>query len=114
MFWEVDSFLLFFRDEDGAFSGRAHGGHEEVIADDVKFLLVVAGDVAGACEAGQVDQGGSADVVGYRFEGKLEGVAEEARGVRNDCNLRVEVGESIREISSGLLMFCLLFSQEPS
>lgn len=76
MFGEEDSFLFFFGDEDRAFSRGTHGGDEEVISDDVEFLLVVAGGVAGACETGEVDEGGTSDVVGDGFEGKLEGVAE--------------------------------------
>ena len=40
--------------------------------------MVVAGCVAGAGEAGEVDEGGAANVVGYGFEGELEGVAEES------------------------------------
>lgn len=40
--------------------------------------MVVACDIGGAGEAGEVDEGGAADVVGDGFKGELEGVAEEA------------------------------------
>ena len=75
---EVDGFFFFFGDENGAFSGGSHGGDENVIADYVEFLLVVAGDIAGASETSEVDEGGTSDVVGYRFEGELEGMAQES------------------------------------
>jgi len=75
---EDDGFFFLFGDEDAAFARGAHGADEEVVPDDVELLLVVAGDVGGAGEAGQVDERGASDVVGYGFEGELEGVAEEA------------------------------------
>ena len=77
-FGEDDAVFLLFRDQETAFSRCAHGGDEEVVADDVEFLLVVTGRVGGTGEAGQVDEGGASNVVGYAFEGELEGVAEEA------------------------------------
>lgn len=45
---KVDDVLFFFGDEDGAFAGGAHGLDEEVIGDDVEFLLLVACGVGGA------------------------------------------------------------------
>ena len=42
--------------------------------------MIIAGCVARACEAGEVDEGCAADVVSYGFEGELEGVAEESVG----------------------------------
>ena len=78
VFGEDEAVLFFFRDEEPAFAGRAHGGDEEVVADYVELFLIVAGCVGGSSEAGEVDEGGAADVVGYGFEGELEGVAEEA------------------------------------
>ena len=78
MLGEEDGLLLFFGDEDGALARRAHGGDEEVVADDIELFLVVAGDVGGAGEAGEVDEGGAADVVGDGLERELEGVAEES------------------------------------
>ena len=70
--------FFFFADKQAAFAGGTHGGDEEVIADDVELFLVVTGRVGGAGEAGEIDEGGTADVVGYGFEGELEGMAEEA------------------------------------
>lgn len=78
VFWEEDGFLFLLGDEDCDLSGGAHGSDEQVIADDVELLLIVAGYVSGAGEAGEVDEGGAADVVGDGFEGELESVAEEA------------------------------------
>jgi hypothetical protein len=40
--------------------------------------LFVASDVGGAGKAGQIDEGGAADVVGNGLEGELQSVAEEA------------------------------------
>lgn len=76
---ENDAVLLFFRHEQFAFAGGAHRADEEVVADDVELFLVIACRVGGARQAGEVDECGSSDVVGYRFEGELEGVAEESR-----------------------------------
>lgn len=45
---EDDCFLFFFGDEETHFAGAAHGGDEDVVADYVEFLLVVAGCVGGA------------------------------------------------------------------
>ena len=76
--WEEDGLLLFLGDEDCDLSTGAHGGDEEVVADDIELLLVVTGYVGGSGETGQIDERGAADVVGDGFEGELEGVAEEA------------------------------------
>ncbi len=91
---EDDTLLLFFRDEEATFARGAHGGDEEVVADDIKFLLVVACGVGGAGEAGEVYECGTADVVGDGFEGELEGVAEEG------------------EVTGGFGVFGLFFGQE--
>ncbi len=50
--------------------------------------MLIAGGVGGASQACEVDEGGAADVVGYGFEGELEGMAEEAEvveGLAMDC-----------------------------
>lgn len=78
--WEEDGFLLFLGDEDGDLSTGAHGGDEEIVADDIELLLVVTGYVGGSGETGKVDEGSAADVIGDGFEGELECVAEEAIG----------------------------------
>jgi hypothetical protein len=75
---KVNRFFLLLGNENGAFAGAAHGRYEEVVSDDIEFLLVVACCVGGASEAGEVYEGSAADVVGYGFEGELEGVAEES------------------------------------
>ncbi len=88
VFVKNQTFLFLFAHEQTALPRSPHGGHEEVVADDIKFLLVVAGGVGGAGEAGEVDEGGAADVVGYGFEGELEGVAEETGMMRGvSCGL---------------------------
>jgi len=48
--------------------------------------LVVACAVGGAGEAGEVDEGGAADVVGDGLEGELQGVAEQAVLPQNISN----------------------------
>lgn len=81
---EDDHLFFFLGDEDAALAGAAHRGDEDVIADHVELLLVVARCVGGAGQAGQVDEGGTADIVGDGLEGELEGMAEEgevARGI---------------------------------
>lgn len=93
-FVENDAFVLLFRDEETAFPTRAHGSDEEVVADDVEFLLVIPGCIGGAGKTGEVDEGGAADVVGYGFEGKLESVTEEG------------------EVAGGFRVFRLLFGEE--
>lgn len=85
---EIDNVLFFLGDEQRALVGGAHGLDEEVVGDDVELLLVVAGAVGGAGEAGQVDEGGAADVVGDGLEGELEGMAEEAVS-RVSCGLKL-------------------------
>ena len=42
---KYQTFFFLFRDQEAALPGRAHGGDEEVVADDVEFFLVVAGGV---------------------------------------------------------------------
>ena len=39
---EDDCFLFFFGDEQAHFAGAAHGGDEDIIADYVELLLVIA------------------------------------------------------------------------
>jgi hypothetical protein len=46
VFREEDGFLLFFGDQNRALSGRTHGCDEQIIANDIEFLLVVACGVA--------------------------------------------------------------------
>lgn len=112
---EDDGFFFLFGDEDAAFAGCAHRADEEVVADDVELLLVVAGGVGGAGEAGQVDEGGAADVVGDGFEGELEGVAEEAGwwlvGGLLSCGFEGK-GRCVREVARSFFVFGLLFGQE--
>lgn len=95
---ELDHFLLFFGDEDAALAGAAHRRDEDVIANHVQLLLVVAGGVGGAGQTGQVDQGGATDVVGDGLEGELEGVAQEGEVTRGfgvlGLLLSEEAGES--------------------
>lgn len=76
--WEEDGFLLLLGDENCDLSTGAHGRNEQIVADHIELLLIISGDVGGTGETGEVDEGGAADVVGDGFEGKLEGVAEEA------------------------------------
>ena len=85
---EVDDVLLLLGDEQGALARGAHGLDEEVIGDDVELLLVVAGGVGGAGQAGEVDEGGAADVVGDLLEGELQGVAEEAVVIGGNLHVR--------------------------
>lgn len=53
---EGDELLLFFGDEEADAAAGTHGGYEEVIADYVELLLVIAGGVGGAGEAGELQQ----------------------------------------------------------
>ena len=73
---EDDAVFFLFGDEQPAFARGAHGGNEEVVADNIEFLLVVACGVRAAGKASKVDERGASDVVGDGFEGELEGVAE--------------------------------------
>ena len=96
---EDEAVLFFFADQQPAFARGAHGGDEEVVANHVELLLVVARRVGGAGEAGEVDEGGASDVVGDGFEGELEGVAEEAGGF--GFGLAGRLGVSEREVCCG-------------
>lgn len=75
---EFNGLVLLFRDQDAHSTRRAHGRDENVVANHIELFLVITGGVRGACETGKVDQAGATDVVGNRFEGELESVAEEA------------------------------------
>lgn len=70
--------FFLFRHKQPAFAGGAHGSHEQVIANNVKLFLVVAGRVGRAGKTGEIDQGGSSNVVGDGFEGELQGMTKEA------------------------------------
>ena len=76
MLREEDGFLFLFRDEDCTLPRGPHGGYEEIVSNDIELLLVVSCSVAGPRETGEVDERGSADVVGYGFEGELESMAK--------------------------------------
>lgn len=79
--------------------------------------MVVACRVGATGEAGEVDEGGAADVVGDGLEGELEGVAEEPEDMRllevNEYGGRELVRRNVRKVTGGLLVLDLLFSQEP-
>lgn len=77
MFIKVNDILLFLGNETSTSSGALHGCNEQVISDNVEFLLVISSCIGGASEAGKIDQGCSSDVVGYGLEGELQGLAEE-------------------------------------
>lgn len=70
--------ILLLRYEHLDAARRAHGRNEEIVANDIELLLVVACGVCGASKTGKVDQRRSPDVVGNRLEGELEGMAQEA------------------------------------
>ena len=74
--------------------------------------MVVAGCVGGACETGEVDEGGAADVVGYGFEGELKGMAEESVELLFSCKYWKEWFGGVREISCCLFVFGLLFREK--
>lgn len=76
--------------------------------------MVVARGIARACETGKVDEGCASDVVGYRFEGELEGMAEKSVVLLASSSWFERPREDAREISCGLLVFCLLFCEESS
>ena len=57
---EEDGFLLLLGHQHGALARRPHGCDEQVVADHVQLLLVVAGGVAGAGQPGEVDESGAA------------------------------------------------------
>jgi len=80
---ELDRVLFLFGDHDAALARAPHGGDEDVIADDVELLLVVTGGVGGTGEAGQVNQGGTTDVVGDGLERELESMAQEGEVTRS-------------------------------
>jgi hypothetical protein len=46
VFGKEDCFLLLLRNQNSTLSGRAHGCDEEIVANDIKFLLVVTCCVA--------------------------------------------------------------------
>lgn len=77
---EEDDVLLLLGHEQRALARRPHRRDEQVVADDVQLLLVVARRVGLAREAGQVDERRAPDVVRDRLEGELERVAEESVG----------------------------------
>ena len=88
--------------------------------------MVVSGCVGGAGEAGEVDEGRASDVVGYAFEGELEGVAEETGlsglvvGLEWVVDIEIDemmiehVGDELGEVStyvkSPVASLCLLCS----
>ena len=112
---EDDTFLLLLGYQQTTFAGRPHSGDEEVIADDVELLLFVTRGIGGASEAGEVDEGGAPDVVGYGFEGKLEGVAEKAGKIGQSMGqLGLFSGANVREVSCSFLMLGLFLGQESS
>lgn len=76
MFWEENSFLFFLRHEHSTLAGGSHSSDEQVIPNNIELLLIISGGVVGTRETGEVDERGTTDVVGYRLEGELEGVAE--------------------------------------
>jgi len=104
---EDDGFFFFFGDEDAAFARGAHRADEEVVADDVELLLLVAGGVGGAGEAGEVDERCAADVVGDGFEGELEGVAKEAVGRSVVLGMWGTGGEGGVYVKSPVASWCL-------
>jgi hypothetical protein len=102
-------FLLGHQNADTA--GRAHSRDEDVIADYVELLLVVASGVCGTCEAAEVDQTRTANVVCDRFEGELESMAEEAVRVRSARVSREHDGAIVRTyVKSPVASACLVCS----
>lgn len=70
--------VFLFGDEEGALARGPHRRDEQVVADDVQLLLVVARRVGLARETRQVDERRAPDVVRDGLEGELERVAEES------------------------------------
>lgn len=73
---EDNGLLLFLGNKDTALAGALHGGDKNIIADDVKLLLIIASRVRGTSQTGQVNQGSATNVVGNRLECELKSVAE--------------------------------------
>lgn len=76
---EDDGLLFFLRDKETALSRSSHGSDEDIIANHVELLLIVTSGVGGASQTGEVDQGGTTDVVGDGLEGELESMAKESK-----------------------------------
>ena len=69
VFGEDDGFFFFFGDKDADAAGRAHGANEDVVADYVELLLVVASYIGGAGEAGELE--GNAELVMRNLSGSM-------------------------------------------
>ena len=112
--WEEDGFLFLFRDEHGTLPRGPHCSYEEVVADDIKLLLVISRGVAGPRQAGEVDERGPTDVVGYRLEGELESMAEQSsKSISNFPGGFEGGGSNPREVSCSFGVLRLLFREEP-
>ena len=73
--FEHDGLFLLFRDHHPTLSGAFHGGNEDVISYYVELLLVITSGVRRSRKACKIDQGGTANVIGYGLEGELQSVA---------------------------------------
>lgn len=91
---ELDHLLLFLGNDDAALARAPHGGNKDIIANYIKLFLVITSSVGGTCQTSQVDQGSASDIVGDRFEGELQGVAQQG------------------EVTRGLGVLALFFSEE--
>lgn len=79
---EDDGLFLLFRDHHSALPRALHRRNEDVIPDHIELFLVIAGGVGRSCEPCKVDQSGTANVIGYGLEGKLESMAEKTTSNR--------------------------------
>lgn len=108
VFGKVNDLLLLLRDQHGTLARGAHGGNEEVIANDIELLLVVAGGIGGAREAGEVDETGASDVVGNGLEGELQSVTEEGEVARRFGMFRLFLGEEAGQGDNVNIDLCIL------
>lgn len=111
MLVKVDDLLLFLGDKGSAFARAFHGSDEQVVPDDVQLFLVISRRVRRTSQTCQVDQGCSSDVIGYRFEGELQRLAEESNKL-SALIARASILGNLREVSSGFWVLGLLFCDE--
>lgn len=79
---DYDGLFLLFRDDDRDTATGLHGVQEDVVRDDVEFLLLITRRIAASGESSETQQVGPSNVVCNDLAGELDGVQEDGKVTR--------------------------------